>query len=110
MRKKIIKYSGEKLKVDKTMIEKYKKMRLEIAYIQQELDPLEEQIKKELMDYMETNGKKSIKFNGLSATYKQPSSRIVLDGTRMKEEDPKLWDKYSTKQNVRASMTIKLDA
>lgn len=109
MRKKIIRYSGDTLIVDKDKVRKYRKLKLQIAKLTQELDPLEDQIKEDLKEYFNSTAKNKAKFSGIIATYKAPSVRTVIDSTRLKEENILLWSRYSTQQKVSASLTLKLD-
>lgn len=109
MRKKIIRYSGEKLILDKVKIARYKKLKLQMAKLMQELDPLEEQIKEELKDYMELKGKKSLAFDGLLASFKPSYVRTMFDSKLLKEEDIDTYNKYTYIQNMGSSLSIKLD-
>lgn len=109
MRKKIIKYSGEKLILDKVKVARYKKLKLQMAKLMQELDPIEEQIKEDLKEYMETNGKKSLKLEGLIASFKPSYIRTMFDSKQLKEEDIDTYNKYTYEQNMSSSLSIKLD-
>jgi hypothetical protein len=109
MRKKIIKYSGEKLILDKVKVARYKKLKMQMAKLMQELDPIEEQIKEDLKQYMETNGKKSLKIEGLLASFKPAYIRTMFDSKQLKEEDIKTYNKYTYEQSMGSSLTIKLD-
>lgn len=109
MRKKIIKYSGEKLILDKVKIARYKKLKLQMAKLMQELDPIEEQIKDELKTYMETNGKKSLSFEGLLASLKPSYVRTMFDSKLLKEKDIDTYNKYTYEQSMSSSLSIKLD-
>lgn len=109
MRKKIIKYSGDKLIIDKNKVDRYKKLKLQVAKLMQELDPLEEQIKDELKMYMETNDKKSLKFEGLLANFRPAYFRTMFDSKQFKEDDINTYNKYTYEQNMSSSLTIKLD-
>lgn len=109
MRKKIIKYSGEKLTLDKVKVARYKKLKLQMAKLMQELDPIEEQIKEDLKEYMETNGKKSLKLEGLIASFKPSYVRTMFDSKQLKEEDIDTYNKYTYEQSMSSSLSIKLD-
>lgn len=109
MRKKIIRYSGEKLILDKVRVARYKKLKLQMAKLMQELDPIEEQIKEELKQYMETNGKKSLKLEGLIASFKPSYVRTMFDSKLLKEEDIDTYNKYTYEQSMSSSLSIKLD-
>lgn len=109
MRKKIIRYSGEKIILDKVKVARYKKLKLQIAKLMQELDPLEEQIKEELKMYMETNEKKSLKFEGLLASFKPAYFRTMFDSKKLKEKDIDTYNKYTYEQSMSSSLTLKLD-
>lgn len=109
MRKKIIKYSGEKIKTDVEKINRYKELKLQMAELMQELDPLEEQIKNELKDYMSTNHKKSIKLNGLAITYRPEYTRTMLDSKALKENDIETYNEYAYEQIMSCCVMIKLD-
>ena len=87
MRKKIIRYSGEKLILDKIKVARYKKLKMQVAKIMQELDPLEEQIKDELKEYMENKEKKTLKIEGLIASFKPSYVRTMFDSKQFKEDD-----------------------
>lgn len=109
MRKKIIKYSGETLILDKVKVARYKKLKMQMAKLMQELDPIEEQIKDDLKQYMETNGKKNLKIEGLIASFKPAYIRTMFDSKQLKEEDIKTYNKYTYEQSMGSSLTIKLD-
>lgn len=109
MRKKIIRYSGEKLILDKVRVARYKKLKLQMAKLMQELDPIEEQIKEDLKEYMETNGKKSLKLEGLIASFKPSYVRTMFDSKLLKEEDIDTYNKYTYEQSMSSSLSIKLD-
>lgn len=109
MRKKIIRYSGETLILDKVKVARYKKLKMQMAKLMQELDPIEEQIKDDLKQYMETNGKKSLKIEGLLASFKPAYIRTMFDSKQLKEEDIKTYNKYTYEQKMASSLSIKLD-
>lgn len=109
MRKKIIRYSGETLILDKVKVARYKKLKMQMAKLMQELDPIEEQIKEDLKQYMETNGKKSLKIEGLLASFKPAYIRTMFDSKQLKEEDIETYNKYTYEQSMGSSLTIKLD-
>ena len=109
MRKKIIRYSGETLILDKVKVARYKKLKMQMAKLMQELDPIEEQIKEDLKQYMETNGKKNLKIEGLIANFKPAYVRTMFDSKQLKEEDIKTYNKYTYEQSMGSSLTIKLD-
>jgi len=109
MRKKIIRYSGERLILDKVRVAKYKKLKLQMAKLMQELDPIEEQIKEDLKEYMEMNGKKSLKLEGLIASLKPAYIRTMFDSKLLKEKDIDTYNKYTYEQSMSSSLTIKLD-
>ena len=109
MRKKIIRYSGETLILDKVKVARYKKLKMQMAKLMQELDPIEEQIKDDLKQYMETNGKKNLKIEGLIASFKPAYIRTMFDSKQLKEEDIKTYNKYTYEQSMGSSLTIKLD-
>ena len=109
MRKKIIRYSGETLILDKVKVARYKKLKMQMAKLMQELDPIEEQIKEDLKQYMETNGKKSLKIEGLIASFKPAYIRTMFDSKQLKEEDIDTYNKYTYEQSMGSSLTIKLD-
>lgn len=109
MKKKIIKYNGEKLILDNVKVARYKKLKLQMAKLMQELDPIEEQIKEELKEYMESKGKKSLKFEGLLASFKPSYVRTMFDSKQLKEEDIDTYNKYTYEQSMSSSLSIKLD-
>lgn len=109
MRKKIIRYSGERLILDKVKVAKYKKLKLQMAKLMQELDPIEEQIKEDLKEYMEMNGKKSLKLDGLIASLKPAYIRTMFDSKLLKEKDIDTYNKYTYEQSMSSSLSIKLD-
>lgn len=109
MRKKIIRYNGEKLILDKIKVARYKKLKMQMAKILQELDPMEEQIKEDLKEYMETNGKKTEKFEGLIVSFKPSYVRTMFDSKQLKEVDINTYNKYTYEQSISSSLSIKLD-
>ena len=109
MRKKIIRYSGENLILDKVKVARYKKLKLQMAKLMQELDPLEEQIKDELKQYMETKEKKTLKIEGLIASFKPAYVRTMFDSKQLKEVDIDTYNKYTYEQSMSSSLSIKLD-
>ena len=109
MRKKIIRYSGERLILDKVKVAKYKKLKLQMAKLMQELDPIEEQIKEDLKEYMEMNGKKNLKLEGLIASLKPAYIRTMFNSKLLKEKDIDTYNKYTYEQSMSSSLSIKLD-
>lgn len=109
MRKKIIKYNGGKIKVDDERMSRYKELKLELAKIMQELDPLEEQIKDDLKVYMTSVNKKSLKLSGLNISYRPAYTRTMFDSKGLKEVDMETYNKYSYQQIMSSSVSIRLD-
>lgn len=109
MRKKIIKYSGKKVLLDELKVRRYKELKLEIAKLSQELEPLENTIKEDLKQYMETNNKRTLKFEGLIASFKPSYVRTMFDSKLLKEDDIDTYNKYTYEQSMSSSLSIKLD-
>ena len=109
MRKKIIKYVGNKITTDSEKINRYKELRLQIAELEQELEPLEQQIKSDLKEYMGNNHKKSLKVGGLAIQYRPEYTRTMFNSTSLKETDIDTYNMYTYEQFMSASVVIKLD-
>ena len=59
--------------------------------------------------YMETNGKKSLSFEGLLASLKPSYVRTMFDSKLLKEKDIDTYNKYTYEQSMSSSLSIKLD-
>lgn len=108
MKKKIIKYSKEKLDIDEIKLNQYKKIKKKIDVLMEEIAPLEEQIVNDLKEYMSANDKKKIDFKGIVATFTPAYVRSTFDSKSLKSQDIDTYNKYVKLQNINSSLSIKL--
>lgn len=81
-------------------IEDFNAMKKEIEY-------QEKLLKQGLLEAMELTGTKHVDMGSIHATYKAPSTRIVVDTKALKADG--LYDVYSKKSTVKASVMLKVD-
>lgn len=91
----------------------------ELAKVEQLISSLEKQkkeaeekakkMRQALLDAMEANAVKTYETDKLKVTYVAPTTSTSIDTTKLKEEQPKIYEKYCTKvTNKKAYLTIKL--
>lgn len=109
MKKKIIRYAGEKLILDENKIKEYKRLMIKLQKIQKELEPLDKQIKEDLQEYMKATEKKTLEFEGLIAKFTPGFIRNVFNSRALMKDDIETYTKYISMQNVNSSLSIKLN-
>ena len=77
-----------------------------IMQMQKELDEQAKAMKKALLAAMEEYGVKSFKNDVISLTYVAPTTKTIVDTTRLREDHPDLVEQYSKTSKVSASVRI----
>jgi predicted phage-related endonuclease len=102
----LVEVIDNKISVSKETIKKIKKF----EQLKIEMDIFEKEIKEELKEKMEQLGiEQSICINGMKVTYRKASSRISIDSKKLKEEQPKVYEKYSNTTVVASSISLGFD-
>lgn len=108
--------------MDNKLINKFDKTQKEIeqieaqivkatAGLQKKLTTLKEQdakVREEIKSAMEKHDVKKFETDTVTITYVAPSERVGIDTKKLKEEQPKVWDKYSKVTQVKSSIRIKV--
>lgn len=109
MSKKIVHYTKNVITIDSDSAKKYAELTSKINKLKKELEPLESELKTELMEVMEKIGETSVKSNGIVASLKKAYVQNKFDTTRLKEENIVLYNQYLKETNVSASLSLKLE-
>ena len=107
--KKLVHYKKNIITIDTDVAKKYIELTTKINKLKKELEPLELELKKEIIDIMETTNNDKITSNGIIATLKQSYIRNVLDTDRLKLEDLETYTKYLKTTNVASSLSLKIE-
>ena len=73
-----------------------------------EIKEKEDELKKAILEEMETKGVIKLDTDDLSVTYVAPTTRETLDSKAIKEELPTIYDTYAKISPVKASLRIKV--
>ncbi|MCI8575832.1 MAG: hypothetical protein HFI09_05115 [Bacilli bacterium] len=98
----LVKIENNEIVIANETIEKIKnfeKMKVEMDLMQKEL-------KQQLKDKMDSLGIKKFIANGLCATIKSATTRTTLDGKKLKEELPGIYEEYTKVSDVASSITL----
>lgn len=79
---------------------------IEFNKAKKEMEYQEKLLKEGLMKAMTEKGIKNFVVNGLSASIREGSTRTTLDSTRIKNECPDIYEKYSKTSEVKPSITL----
>lgn len=109
MTKKIVHRTKNVITIDSDSAKKYIELTTKINKLKKELEPIEKQLKSELMDVMEELDTTNVKSNGIVASLTRAYVQNKLDTARLKEEDIDTYNKYLKETNVSASLKLSLD-
>lgn len=73
-----------------------------------QLDAEFEKLKTGLLELMKTNGVKKFENEFIRLTYKEPTTRTSIDGRKLKEEMPEVYENYKKESEVKESIIIKI--
>lgn len=109
MNKKIVHRTKNVITIDDDSAKKYIELTTKINKLKKELEPIEKQLKSELMDVMETLDTTNVKSNGIVASLTRAYVQNKLDTTRLKEENIVLYNQYLKPTNVSASLKLSIE-
>lgn len=107
--KKMVHYTKNIITIDSDSAKKYVELTSKINKLKKELDPLELELKTELMEVMEKIGETSVKSNGIIASLKKAYVQNKFDTTRLKEENIDTYNKYLKAVEVKETLKLSLD-
>lgn len=96
----LIKINNNAIQIQQDFIEQYKAFQETKAIMEMQ----EKELKAQLLERMEELGIKSFECDGLKITYKNPSTRKVVDTNALKEQG--LYDMFTKESDVKASVQI----
>ena len=105
--KKLVHKKLDNLVIEKDIAERYIELTNKLEEIKKELDPLEKQLKLELLEMLELLNKTDFDSNGIAGKLIGSYTRNSLDTNRLKEEKPEIYKDYLKITNVNS--TIKLN-
>lgn len=109
MNKKIVHRTKNVITIDNDSAKKYIELTTKINRLKKELEPIETQLKKELINVMSELDTTNVKSNGIVASLTRAYVQNKFDSTRLKEEDINTYNKYLKETNVSASLKLSLD-
>ena len=109
MTRKIVHRTKNIITIDNNSAKKYVELVTKINKLKKELEPLEQQIKTELLDNMETLDITKINSNGIVASLTKAYIQNKFDTTRLKEEDVNTYNKYLKETKVSASLKLSVE-
>lgn len=109
MNKKMVHRTKSIITIDSEYANKYIELTTKINKLKKELEPLEKQIKEELMTIMEEIDTTKVNSNGIIASLTKAYTQNKFDTTRLKEEDINTYNKYLKETNVSASLKLSID-
>ena len=109
MTKKIVHRTKNVITIDNDSAKRYIELTTKINALKKELEPLELELKSELMNVMEELDTTNVKSNGIAASLTRAYVQNKFDTTRLKEEDIDTYNKYLKETNVSASLKLSLD-
>lgn len=107
--KKMVHYTKNIITIDSDSAKRYRELTAKINKLKKELEPLETELKSELMEIMEKTGETNVNSNGIIANLKKAYVQNKFDTTRLKEENIVLYNQYLKETNVSASLSLKLE-
>lgn len=107
--KKIVHRTKNVITIDSDSAKKYIELVTKINTLKKELEPIETQLKNELMNSMEEIDVTNVKSNGINASFKKAYTQNKFDTTRLKQENIDVYNEYLKETNVSASVTLKVE-
>lgn len=93
---------GTDIEVQKEAIKKLK----EFEKAKAQMDIMQKELKKALLEAMEKVGKEKVVVDGLAVTYTKPHKSSRLDSKKLREELPEVYDEYCKDVDVSASVRL----
>jgi len=109
MNKKIVHRTKNVITIDNDSAKKYVELTTKINKLKKELEPIESELKKELMELMQEIDTTNVKSNGIIASLTRAYVQNKFDSTKLKENDIDTYNKYLKETNVSASLKLSLD-
>ena len=109
MNKKIVHRTKNVITIDNDSAKKYIELTTKINKLKKELEPLELELKKEIIDIMNEIDTTKVSSNGIIATLTKAYNQNKLDTARLKEEDIDTYNKYLKTVEVKASLKLSID-
>lgn len=109
MTKKIVHRTKNVITIDNDIAKKYIELTTKINKLKKELEPLEKQLKNDLMGVMKELDTTNVKSNGIIASMTRAYVQNKFDSTRLKEEDIDTYNKYLKETSVSASLKISIE-
>ena len=109
MTKKIVHRTKNVITIDNDSAKKYIELTTKINKLKKELEPLELELKKEIIDIMNEIDTTKVSSNGIIATLTKAYNQNKLDTAKLKEEDINTYNKYLKMVEVKASLKLSID-
>lgn len=109
MNKKIVHRTKNVINIDVDSAKKYIELTTKINKLKKELEPLELELKKEIINIMNEIDITKVSSNGIIATLTKAYNQNKLDTARLKEEDIDTYNKYLKTVEVKASLKLSID-
>lgn len=109
MKKKVVHYSMnnvEKITIDRDIADKYVELKKRIAELEMELKPIEDVLKEELKDAMESIGENKFNNYGIVASIKSGYTKKTFDTTQFKTDRPNMYEKYLVEKIVGSTLSM----
>ena len=105
MNNELVTVNNNEITINQNFINEYK----EFKKLQLKMDLAEKELKEILKEKMQEIGKTSIIKDGIRVLYKEGTTRTSIDSTRLKNELPDIYEKYSKTSDVSASISISVE-
>lgn len=105
MNNELVTINNNEITINQKFINEYK----EFKKLQLKMDLAEKELKEILKEKMQEIGKTSIIKDGIRVLYKEGTTRTSIDSTRLKNELPDIYEKYSKTSDVSASISISVE-
>lgn len=109
MTKKIVHRTKNVVMIDNDVATRYIELTTKINKLKKELEPLELELKKEILDVMEEINTTKMSSNGIIATLTKAYNQNKLDTAKLKEEDIDTYNRYLKTVEVKASLKLTID-
>ena len=100
----LVKIENNEIVIKKELVEKI----INFERYKKEIEYQEQLLKDGLLELMPKLGKSTLVQDGLSITYRKPSTRKTFDSKRLKEERPDVYDNFTRTSETKSSITIKV--
>lgn len=107
--KKLVHKKLNELVIDKEVASKYIKLCKQLEKIQNELKPLEKQLKEELIKTLDLIGKTDFSSNGISGKLINAYIKNQLDTTLLKRTDLDTYNKYLKQVEIKENIRLEVE-